>query len=135
MTEPILHMTERKDCLDIMYEMNMQELLQHPVIVEVLNLVYEGKYSISSSALSMSQTFFCLFEMETFSTKSVSKRMVQNIMSIGNIDNKKQSSLQYNIWKHSIQQREHDEMVFSVLINMCIIGFSILLIIQSNSGY
>ncbi len=23
MTEPILHMTERKDCLDIMYEMNM----------------------------------------------------------------------------------------------------------------
>jgi len=35
-------MTERKDCLDIMYEMNMQELLQHPVVVEVLNLVYEG---------------------------------------------------------------------------------------------
>jgi len=42
MSEPILHMTERKDSLDIMYEMNMSELLQHPVVVEVLNLVYEG---------------------------------------------------------------------------------------------
>jgi hypothetical protein len=54
MIEPILHMTERKDSLDVMYEMNMQELLKHPVVVEVLNLVYEGKYSVSSSALSMS---------------------------------------------------------------------------------
>lgn len=54
MSEPILHMTEKKDSLDIMYEMNMQELLRNPVVVEVLNLVYEGKYSISSSALSMS---------------------------------------------------------------------------------
>jgi len=54
MSEPILHMTERKDSLDIMYEMNMQQLLKHPVVIEVLNLVYEGKYSVSSSALSMS---------------------------------------------------------------------------------
>ena len=27
MSEPILHMTERKDSLDIMYEMNMSEML------------------------------------------------------------------------------------------------------------
>ena len=27
MLEPILHMSERKDSLDVMYEMNMQELL------------------------------------------------------------------------------------------------------------
>ena len=54
MSEPILHMTERKDSLDVMFEMNMQKLLQHPVVVEVLNLVYEGKYSVSSSSLSMS---------------------------------------------------------------------------------
>ena len=54
MAEPILHMNERKDSLDIMYEMNMQDLLKHPVVVEVLNLVYEGKYSVSSSSLSMS---------------------------------------------------------------------------------
>lgn len=56
MSEPILHMTEKKDCLDIMLEMDMQDLLKHPVVIEVLNLVYEGKYSISSTALSMSQT-------------------------------------------------------------------------------
>ena len=54
MIEPILHMSERKDSLDIMYEMNMQELLKHPVVIEVLNLVYEGKFSVSQSALSMS---------------------------------------------------------------------------------
>jgi hypothetical protein len=65
MSEPILHSTEQKDSLDIMYEMDMQELLRDPVVVEVLNLVYEGKFSVSSSALSMSQTFFCLLEMET----------------------------------------------------------------------
>ena len=45
MSEPIFHMTERKDSLDIMLEMNMEQLLKHPVIVEVLNLAYEGKYS------------------------------------------------------------------------------------------
>ena len=28
--------------------------LKHPVVVEVLNLVFEGKYSVSSTALSMS---------------------------------------------------------------------------------
>jgi hypothetical protein len=54
MSEPILHMSERKDSLDIMYEMGMYDLLNHPVIVEVLNLIYEGKYSASSSALTMS---------------------------------------------------------------------------------
>ena len=57
MSEPIFHMSERKDSLDIMLEMNMQELLKHPVIVEVLNLVYEGKYSVDSSALNLSETF------------------------------------------------------------------------------
>lgn len=57
MREPIFHMTEKKDSLDIMLEMNMNTLLQNPVIVEVLNLVYEGKYSVDSSATNLSQTF------------------------------------------------------------------------------
>lgn len=56
MTEPIFHLSEKKDCLDIMLEMDLQDLLKHPVIIEILNLIYEGKYSISSTALSMSQT-------------------------------------------------------------------------------
>lgn len=54
MAEPVMHMSEKRDCLDIMYEMNMQDLLKNPVVVEVLNLVYEGKYSISASSISMS---------------------------------------------------------------------------------
>jgi len=66
MSEPILHMTERKDSLDIMYEMNMKELLQHPVVVEVINLVYEGEYSISSTSLSLSRTFLCMLDMDIF---------------------------------------------------------------------
>lgn len=99
MSEPILHMTEKKDSLDIMYEMNMQELLRNPVVVEVLNLVYEGKYSISSSALSMSQTFFCLLEMDTGDIKSINGRLVQNIMNFGDTGSAKQTSLQYHIWK------------------------------------
>ena len=47
-------MTERKDSLDMMLEMRMEGLLKNPVIVEVLNLVNEGSYSVDSSALSLS---------------------------------------------------------------------------------
>lgn len=83
MSEPILHSTEKKDSLDIMYEMNMQELLRDPVVVEVLNLVYEGKFSVSSSALSMSQTFYCLLEMDTADQKSINDRLIQNITNFG----------------------------------------------------
>jgi hypothetical protein len=93
MSEPILHMTERKDSLDIMYEMNMQTLLQHPVVVEVLNLVYEGKYSVSSSSLSMSQTFQCTLEMETMSLKSINDKLLQNVINFGDTGSQKQTSL------------------------------------------
>jgi len=79
MSEPILHMTERKDSLDVMYEMNMQQLLHHPVVVEVLNLVYEGRYSVSSGALSMSSTFSCLLDMEFTGLKSMTSRLINNI--------------------------------------------------------
>lgn len=103
MSEPILHMTERKDSLDIMYEMNMQELLKHPVVVEVLNLVFEGKFSVSSSALSMSQTFQCMAEMESMSMKSINERLIANIVNFGDTGSTKQTSLQYNIWKQSIK--------------------------------
>ena len=40
MREPIINLTEKKDSLDIIYEMQMEELLKHPVVVELLNLVY-----------------------------------------------------------------------------------------------
>jgi hypothetical protein len=54
MTEPIFHMSERKDSLDIMLEMNMYDLLKDPIVIEVLDLAYEGRYSASNSSLSMS---------------------------------------------------------------------------------
>jgi len=99
MREPIFHMTERKDSLDIMLEMNMEGLLKHPVIVEVLNLVYEGKYSVDSSALNLSQTFQCFFLMDTNDLKSINDRLISNIASFGDTANQKQASLQFNIWK------------------------------------
>ena len=89
MSEPILHMTERKDSLDVMYEMNMQNLLQHPVVVEVLNLVYEGKFSVSSSSLSMSQTFQCMLEMDSMSLKSINERLINNIVNFGDTGSQK----------------------------------------------
>jgi len=55
--EPIFHMTEVKDSLDLMLEMGMNELLNHPVIIEVMNLVNEGEYSVDVSLLQLSQTF------------------------------------------------------------------------------
>lgn len=66
MSEPILHLSEHKDSLDIMYEMNMKEMLQHPVVVEVINLVYEGEYSISATALTLSKTCQYTLEMGAF---------------------------------------------------------------------
>mmetsp|Transcript_12106 Transcript_12106/g.18713 ORF Transcript_12106/g.18713 Transcript_12106/m.18713 type:complete len:81 (-) Transcript_12106:859-1101(-) len=79
-------MTERKDSLDLMFEMNMQELLSHPSIVEVLNLIYEGKYSVSTSPLSMSPTFMCFLELETFGTKRINDRLLENISTFGDIN-------------------------------------------------
>jgi len=49
--EPIFHMTEAKDSLDLMLEMGMNELLNNPVIIEVMNLVNEGQYSVDVSLL------------------------------------------------------------------------------------
>jgi hypothetical protein len=40
--EPIFHMTEVKDSLDLMLQMNISVLINNPVIIEVLNLVNEG---------------------------------------------------------------------------------------------
>ena len=93
MTEPIFHMTERKDSLDIMLEMNMDKLLKNPVIVEVLNLVYEGQYSYDSSALYLSQTFQAFFLMDISDLKSINTRILANITNFGDSSNAKQSSL------------------------------------------
>ena len=123
MTEPIFHLREKKDSLDIMLEMRMFKLLEHTLIIEVLNLVYEGAYSVDRSTLSLSETFECLFQMETFDIKSINKRILENICNIGIINNQesKQANLQFNIWKQSMQQRIFDEMIFTTAFSGFII--------------
>lgn len=109
MTEPIFHLHRQRDCLDIMLEMNMEELLKHPVIVEVLNLANEGKYSADSSPLTLSPTMNCFFGLDTFDLLSVNERLLANIQSISKKkdagSSMKNSTLQFNIWKQSIAQR------------------------------
>lgn len=134
MSEPILHMTEKKDSLDIMYEMDMKELLLHPAIVELLNLVYEGKYSVSSSSLNISPTFVALLQMEMGGSKRIQDSLIDNIATFGDNGGSIQTSLQYNIWKQSIQQREQDEMFFTVLVNMLILLMATLIIMARNES-
>mmetsp|Transcript_31436 Transcript_31436/g.48061 ORF Transcript_31436/g.48061 Transcript_31436/m.48061 type:complete len:136 (+) Transcript_31436:1665-2072(+) len=54
MREPVFHMTENKDSLDLMFEMNMHILLNNPVVIEVLNLVNEGQYSVDINVVNLS---------------------------------------------------------------------------------
>jgi len=54
MREPVFHMTENKDSLDLMFEMDMAVLLNNPVVIEVLNLVNEGQYSVDVSLIHLS---------------------------------------------------------------------------------
>ena len=54
MREPVLHPRDQQDSIDLLLKMNMDELIQHKVVEEVLNLVYDGKYSIDSSSLYLS---------------------------------------------------------------------------------
>ena len=126
-------MTERKDSLDIMLEMNMESLLKHPVIVEVLNLVYEGKYSVDQSALNLSTTFSTFFGMEINSLKSLNDRLIVNIQTFGDGGGGKQSSLQFNVWKQCIEQREQDEMLFSVIVSLFVVVLAIYIDIEISS--
>ena len=40
--------------MDLMLLMNMEKIIQHKVVEEVLNLVFDGKYSIDSTLLDLS---------------------------------------------------------------------------------
>ena len=104
--------------------MKIEFLLKHPIIVEVLNLVYEGKYSVDSSVLSLSQTFQSFFLMNATDLKSINERMILNIKSLGDSGSGKQASLQFNIWKYCIEQREQDEMLFTVAFGLVIMAVS-----------
>ena len=40
--------------MDLLLLLGMDRIIQHKVVEEILNLVYDGKYSIDSSVLDMS---------------------------------------------------------------------------------
>mmetsp|Transcript_22642 Transcript_22642/g.34931 ORF Transcript_22642/g.34931 Transcript_22642/m.34931 type:complete len:204 (-) Transcript_22642:2219-2830(-) len=125
MTEPILHLTDHKDSLDIMLEMKMEHLLKHPVIVEVLNLTYEGKYSSDSDVLSLSATIATFFHVETLDSKSFVERFMQNMKSL--IERKKggqkQSTFIFDIWKQSIEQRQANETFLTILYSLVLMFY------------
>lgn len=121
MKEPILHESEQKDSMDLILMMNTDDIIQHKVVEEVLNLVYDGKYSIDTNPLYLSSLYNTLTSMPTFSPKSVFKKLVNNINTMGAWRLKKQSSIQFHIWKQCIRQRETDEMIFMCIVSMGII--------------
>jgi len=73
--------------------------------------------------------------MEITSLKSINERLLSNIVNVGDSGSAKQTSLQFHIWKQSIQRREADEMIFSVLINGIIIGVALYINNILNSSY
>jgi len=65
--------------------------------------------------------------METNDIKSINQRLIQNIVTFGDAGSGKQASLQFNIWKQCIEQREKDEMLFSVLFSLIIVFITIVI--------
>ena len=48
MKEPVLMMTKSQDSLDLILEMDMEDILNHPIIIEVIDLAFDGQYSFDS---------------------------------------------------------------------------------------
>mmetsp|Transcript_23983 Transcript_23983/g.36810 ORF Transcript_23983/g.36810 Transcript_23983/m.36810 type:complete len:265 (-) Transcript_23983:1822-2616(-) len=117
MLEPVLTLREKEgDILDMMLGMNMQNILNHPVIIEVLNLVNEGQQSVDSPILYLLTTLETLFEMKTIDNKPVADRIMKNITGFGSGSDRKQTGLHFHIWKNCLQQRTQDEVLFSCIL-------------------
>ena len=68
MREPTLNPIERRDSMDLMLLFDMDRIIQHKVVEEVLNLVFDGKYSIDSSMLDISSLWVFITQIDTFSS-------------------------------------------------------------------
>ena len=79
MKEPILNINDQKDSMDLLFTMEMDDVIQHKVVEEVLNLVYDGKYSVDTTPLYLSSLWNTMTSMNTFSSKSVFKKLINNI--------------------------------------------------------
>lgn len=135
MKEPILSINTQQDSMDLIYLMDMKDLIQHKVVEEVLNLVYDGKYSIDTTPLYLSSLWNTMTQMSTFSQKSVFKRLIANINTMGAWRMKKQSSIQFNIWKQCIRQREIDEMTFMCIVSVALISITSLIDSEINTQF
>ena len=125
MLEPILSLGIQQDCLDLMQEMKLQEMLENPIIVEVTNFINEGKFSTPTSPFAISQTYSALVNFSAFSNRNIGDRLILNIKTFGKgSDQKIQSSIMFNIWKHSVLQRQNDEVLLTIL-------FSVALLVQT----
>jgi len=67
--------------------------------------------------------------------KSITEKLVTNVSQFGDTGGSKQTALQYNIWKQSIQQREQDEMFFTVLISFILIILAIMINLNINNSF
>jgi len=79
--------------MDLILMMDMTELIKYRVVEEVLNLVYDGKYSIDTSPLYLSSIYNIMSTMNTFQPKSIYQRVLTNINTMGEWRLKKQSSV------------------------------------------
>lgn len=75
--------------------------------------------------------------MQVADLKSINDRLWSNIKTLGEQGNSLQSSLQFNIWKQCIEQREIDEMRFTVIVSAIIIflGFWLDMVISKFVGH
>ena len=73
--------------------------------------------------------------MDSMSLKSVNERLIANVTNFGDTGSAKQTALQFNIWKQSIQQREQDEMVFTTLISFILIFIGIMINLNLNASF
>ena len=71
----------------------MDRIIQHKVVEEVLNLVFDGKYSIDSSMLDISTLWVYINQMETFSTNSLWDKLYLHVVNLAEWKMKKQYSI------------------------------------------
>ena len=83
MLERVLHTKEERDLLDYMLEMELSEILNHQMIIEVLELVYEGKLATEDNSLFLLTTLESFIETSMFDSKCIQHKLKSNIASFG----------------------------------------------------
>ena len=133
MLEPCMGLSGGMDCFDLIYQMQLQIIMGHSTVIEVVDMINQGEYSISQSALTVSQTYLVFSSMNVIDKRSITNRLLTQIMHLGTDNQAQKSSLLYNIWRHSIDQRGTDEMVITLVLNLALTA--IIMITNNNLVY